>query len=238
MSPGSSSGGTSFRRSVRVVRRFAMAGVAAWTVGAVLPSPIAAQAGILAMERAAERYTRTHALCADFDQILEIRLLGKTVASSGRLCQQRPNLFSMRFTDPSGDVAIADGESFWTYYPSMSPDQAVRVPMAQSPGGYDFYSEFLEDPDSKYAIEDQGLSPVGGKQCRLVHLTPVRGAAYRRAKVWLDPETDLLCKVEVVHENGSIRTVTLQNVRLNLQLPADEFIFEPPEGVQVMRPPS
>lgn len=221
-----------------VSRRVASVAVGTWMGVAVSAGSLVAQDGILAMERAAERYTQTHALCADFDQVLEISLLGKTVASSGRLCQQRPNLFSMRFTDPNGDVAIADGESFWTYYPSMSPDQAVRVPLAQSPGGYDFYSEFLEDPDLKYAIEDQGLSPVGGKQCRLVHLTPVRGAAYRRAKVWLDPETDLLCQVEVVHENGSIRTVTLRNVRLNLQLPADEFIFEPPEGVQVMRPPS
>ena len=196
------------------------------------------QEGILAMERAAERYTRTQALCADFDQVLEIRLLGKTVASAGKLCQQRPNLFSMRFTDPDGDVAIADGEFFWTYYPSMTPDQAVQVPMSQSPGGYDFYSEFLEDPDSKYAIEDQGLDSVGQKQCRLVHLTPVRNAAYRRAKVWLDPETDLLCQVEVVHENGSIRTVTLRNVRLNLPLAAEEFMFEPPPGVHVVQPPS
>ena len=221
----------------RVARR------AGWVLGALAALTLAGPPGgtaqsIRAMEEAADRYRSVQALCADFEQVLEVRLLGRTVESSGRLCQQRPNYFAMRFEDPDGDMVISDGSFIWVYYPSLYDDQVSRFPASQSPGRYDFFQEFLDDPSSKYDAVDGGFEDVAGKSCQVVELTPKGQATYRKARLWLDPETDLFCQLEVHHENGSLRTVTLRGLRLNPQIASGEFSFVVPEGARVVDPPS
>ena len=175
-------------------------------------------------------------MCADFEQVIEVRLVRRTVESEGRVCQQRPNLFSMRFTDPEGDMVISDGAHFWVYYPSIDEEQVVRQPVAQSPGRHDFFREFLDDPAGKYTVEDGGTEMVNGRECRVVSLTPRAGASYRGARLWLDAESDVIHRLELHEENGNLRTVTLGNTVFSSALDPDLFVFEVPEGARVKGP--
>ena len=112
-------------------------------------SPVQAQGGAQAMgalSEASERFSGLTVVCADFRQVLEVTLLGERRESRGELCQRRPNLFFMRFTEPQGDQVVADGSYFWIYYASVSPDQVVRLPLDPARGGLDFYREFLDRP--------------------------------------------------------------------------------------------
>ena len=221
-------------------------GMAHGAVGAaflwLLASPSAALAqasgtALRAIESAAGRYREVNSICADFEQVIEVRLLGRRVESAGRVCQQRPNLFSMRFSDPEGDVVISDGRHFWVYYPSIDEEQVMRHTAADSPGRHDFFREFLEDPAGKYSAEDGGTERVGGRECRVVSLTPGTGAAYRGARLWLDAENHLIRRLELLEESGNVRTVTLSNPDLSPALDPDLFTFEVPEGARVMGPP-
>ncbi|NNF27725.1 MAG: outer membrane lipoprotein carrier protein LolA [Gemmatimonadetes bacterium] len=207
-------------------------------VAAVSPIPASAQSAMDQMEAAASRYRNIRSLCSDFQQVMNVRLLRRTIHSEGRVCQERPNRFAMRFTDPEGDLVVADGEYFWVYYPSLNEDQVVRYPMTRRPGGYDFFREFLSDPGIKYRAADGGTEDVGGKTCRIVELEPTGEAAYRYARVWLDPETDLICKLEIHQENSTVRTLTLRGLSINPVLDAREFAFVVPEGARVVDPPS
>ena len=211
------------------------------------PPPTAAQqsapgephdAALRALEAAAERYSQVQAACADFEQIVDVRLLGRRVESAGRVCQRRPNLFSMRFSDPDGDIVLSDGEHFWIYYPSLDTAQVVRYSVARSPGGYDFYREFLDDPGTKYVARDGGVERVDGRECRIVELAPRGEAAYRRARLWLDAEDHLVRRLELHQENGSVRTLSLRNPDLAPSLGPDYFAFRVPEGARVMDAPS
>jgi len=201
--------------------------------------PVAAQAnGALGtMEEAARRYSEVRAMCADFEQVIEARLLRRTIESAGRICQQRPNLFSMRFTEPQGDLVVSDGRHFWAYYPSMDAEQVMRYPVADSPGRHDFFREFLEDPAAKYTASDGGTESVAGYECRVVSLTPTTGAAYRRARLWVDAESHLVRQLELHEESGNIRTVTLHNEDLAPALDPALFTFQPPAGARVLGPP-
>ena len=221
-------------------------GVAHAAAGATLlwmlasPSAAVAQASaaaLRAMENAAERYREVNSICADFEQVIDVRLLGRRVESAGRVCQQRPNLFSMRFSDPEGDMVISDGGNFWVYYPSIDEEQVMRHPAADSPGRHDFFREFLEDPAGKYSAEDGGTGLVGGRECRVVSLTPATGAAYRGARLWLDAGNHLIRRLELHEESGNIRTVTLSDIDLRPDLDPDLFTFEVPEGARVTGPP-
>ena len=204
---------------------------------ACAPPALAAQESVPALDEAARRYLEVSAICADFEQVIEVRLLRRTVASAGRICQRRPNLFSMRFTDPDGDMVIADGEHVWVYYPSLDAQQVDRYPAAQSPGREDFFREFLEDPGTRYRAEESGREEVDGRDCRVVVLTPREGASYRRARLWLDARSHLIRRIEVHEPGDRIRTLTLRAIDLAADPDPALFVFEVPEGARVRGSP-
>lgn len=186
------------------------------------------------LEAASERYAASDGLCAHFRQRLEIPLLGEERTSEGELCQRRPNLFSMRFTDPDGDAVVSDGSHFWIYYPSISPGQVIRMPLDRERGGMDFYREFLADPRGTYDARILGEETVGGHRVVEVHLEPTRDRGYREATVWIDPGERVIRRVEIVDGNGSVRRVTLTDLRLDPELDPGTFTFPVPTGVTVV----
>ncbi len=202
-------------------------------VAAFGPEGAAAQAPVGAIEAAAELYRDVGALCADFEQAIEVRLARRTIESAGRMCQQRPNLFSMRFTDPDGDMVISDGAFFWVYYPSIDEAQVNRYPLADGPGGRDFLRELLDDPGVKYVAEEGGIESVAGRDCRVVTLTPRADAAYDRARLWVDAERHVIRRLELHEKNGNVRTVTLHRVDLAPAIDPGTFVFEVPAGARV-----
>jgi outer membrane lipoprotein-sorting protein len=198
------------------------------------PSAIQAQDGMAILEEAAQRYEGVEAVCARFTQVLEVVLLGQENRGEGELCQARPNLFSMRFSDPPGDAVVADGEHFWIYYRSINPEQVLRLPVDPSRGGLDFYREFLEDPRSKYDATVEGEEVVTGRRTVRVALAPLSNRGYQSARVWVDPDRREIRRVEVTEENGSIRTVTLEDIRMDADVPSQTFRFDVPDGVSVV----
>ena len=222
------------------VRRFGAAPAAA-TAGFLLATLVpaqstAAQEALHPLEQAAVRYREVRAICADFEQVIEVRLMrGRAIESAGRVCQRRPNLFSMRFTDPDGDMVISDGDNFWAYYPSIDEEQVMRYPVSDSPGREDFFREFLEDPGTKYEAGTGGVEAVDGRDCRVVSLTPLTPTGYRAARLWVDVESHVIRRLEI-HEENKVRTLTLHDVDLDPDIQPGTFSFEVPRGARVMGP--
>jgi len=187
------------------------------------------------MEEAGLRYGEIEGFCAEFQQELAVPLLKDTTRSQGSLCQQQPHLFAMRFSDPAGDVLVADGEFFWVYYPSNDPRQVLRFSLEERPGGLDFYREFLDDPGEKYDLDYVGEEVVEGRLTHLISARPLRDPGFTEAWIWLEADRMLIRRVRIGMKNGSVRTVTLRNVRLDPPPDPDRFIFTPPPGAQVIR---
>jgi len=204
-------------------------------VGAGGGAAVAQQADAVSiLERAAERYARTASLCADFTQHLSVPLLGEEHSGRGRLCQKRPDLFAMRFTEPAGDAVVVDGTWVWVYYGSVDAKQVLRFPVADSPGGFDLHREFLERPGEKYTATREALEELGGRNAYRIRLVPRRATSYQAAVVWIDAANSTLRQVRVEEENGSVRTVTLTRVQLDVEAPAGWYTFTPPPGAQVI----
>ena len=212
------------------------AGVAAFLLIA-LPVPISAQEALALtlMEEAGARYQTVNAFCADFAQSLEVPLLGETHDSRGSLCQAQPDLFAMRWTEPAGDRVVADGEFFWVYYPSADPGQVLQFSMEVRPGGVDFHREFLEAPGEKYTLAYVGEELLGGRRAHVISAKPLGRAAFHEARLWLDVDRSLILQARIEMENGSVRTITLTNVRLDPPADPERFRFALPAGAQVIR---
>lgn len=210
-------------------------GTVAQSASAQSPSGTSQEARALSiLEGAAARYAGLATLCADFTQHLSVPLLGQERTGRGRLCQERPANFAMRFTDPAGDAVVVDGTWVWVYYPSMDREQVFRFPMAQAPGGFDLHREFLDRPAEKYQATYEASERVGGRETHRIRLRPRAATTYQAAVVWIDAVEPLLRQVRVEEENGSVRTVTLTRVQPGVKPPEGWFRFTPPPGARVM----
>lgn len=187
------------------------------------------------LERASGEYSGLAGFCADFRQTLTSPLLNQVTRSRGRMCQQQPDRFSMRFTDPEGDLVIADGEWLWVYFPSSDAGQVIRSPMTSGGrGGFDFHREFLSDPGTRYAPAYLRGEELDGAATHVIRLIPRQPSAYREARVWIDEYTWFIRRAEIEEENGNLREVQLAGFDPNPQLGTGAFLFTPPRGVQVI----
>ena len=217
------------------ILRASVLGLAMFGASAPIPLPAQEADAVSLMEEAGTRYRTIRAFCATFDQVLEVPLLGETHISKGELCQAQPDLFSMRFSDPDGDEVVSDGEYFWVYYPSADPGQVLQFSMEVRPGGLDFHREFLEAPAQKYRLEYVGAEAIQGTPTHVVSAEPLDPSAFTEARLWLDQERSLILQARIGMENGSIRTVTLTEIRLDPPPDPDRFVFRIPAGAQVIR---
>ena len=200
------------------------------------PSALAAQdeRAYEVLESAEQRYEALATLCARFHQQVEVTLLAETRTGRGRLCLRRSTEFSMRFSDPEGDLVVVDGQFLWTYSPSMDPTQVMRFSAEGAESRFNFYKNLLENPRRRFLATHDGMDEVDGVRAHKLLLTPKKGAGFRRVIVWIDGERHLIIGVDIHDVNESIRRVRLTDIGVDIDVPDEEFRFVPPPGARVM----
>jgi outer membrane lipoprotein carrier protein len=190
------------------------------------------------LDRATAVYDTVRTFTADFVQIIDNPLAGMLDTTRGRLYQEKPNRFAMRFTTPKGDRIVADGRWLWLYTPSTTPGQVIRAPIPAAGGtGPNLIAQFVERPRERYAarwLRADSLAATGDV-ADVLALTPRgTGVPYRDAVVWVSRGSGLLARIEINETSGQRRVVVLRNVRVNGAVPAREFSFVPSAGSRVV----
>jgi len=217
----------------------AAGGHGATTPGAPAASPEPSSPGIAAndiLERAERTYGQIRSMEADFVQQVYVPLLQSTQDSRGRIFSRMPDRFLMRFSDPQGDVIVADGRYVWMYYPSTDDRQVMRTSLGGAGQPFDLHREFLSDATRRYTAVRTGSETVGGRQTHALTLTPRTPSPYTRIRLWVDAQDNLVRQFEIVEQNETVRRLQLSNLRTNVTLGDDLFRFTPPPGAQVFEP--
>ena len=188
------------------------------------------------LDRASASFDTVKTLEADFIQIISNPMLGDPDTTRGKLYQQKPNAFAMRFSDPKNDRIVADGRYLWLYTPSSTPGQVIRSAIpATGNTGPNLIGQFVEKPreryDARYVRADS--NPAGAFD--VVALTPRdRDAPYTGATLWVSKKDGLVRRLEIVETSGQTRTIILRNVAVNRPINSREFRFSQPAGTQVV----
>lgn len=188
------------------------------------------------LDRASRTFDTVRTLSADFVQIIENPMVGDPDTTRGRLYQQRPNFFAMRFSDPKNDRIVADGRRLWLYTPSTTPGQVIRtiIPGTGSTGP-NLIGQFVEHPRERYSARYVRADSVNGAQVDVIVLTPrAADLPYSEATVWIAKQDGLMRRIEIVENSGQRRTITLRSLAVNKSIPAREFRFAPSSGVRVV----
>lgn len=187
-----------------------------------------------ALDRAVTAYAKVQTLRATFDQSLTNPLTSRSAKAKGELLVKRPGRIAVRFTEPSGDRIVSDGEFVWIYLPTSAPGQVVRTHADAAQGtGMDVSTELLTAPRTKFDVADAGAATVNGRTTRIVALTPRTARNYTKARLWIDDADGIVRQLELTENSGVVRTITFRTIQLNPKLPASAFKFEVPKGAKV-----
>ena len=170
---------------------------------------------------------------ADFTQSLRVPLLNTNQTSTGKLYQRKPDRFLMRFTEPAGDVMVADGRYFWIYYPSTDRTQVVRTSIAEGGEQADFQKQFLSNATERFVATMNGQEAVDGRAAWSLTLVPKRESPYKVIRIWVDRQDFLVRRFEMTEENNSVRRVELRNLKVNEPISDALFTFTPPAGAHI-----
>ena len=195
----------------------------------------ATQDGAAILKRASVAYSKVKSMRADFVQHRENPLLNSTTTSRGTLYQKSPDRFALKFTQPAGDMIIADGRYFWVYYPSVDRRQVLRANATESgAGAVDLQAQFIGDPVKRFKYTYEGSQKVGGRTVHALTLVPRSEAGYKSMKVWIDGMDSLVRRFQITESTGSVVEFQLSNLSVNPALGNDVFQFSPPAGAKVI----
>ncbi|MFN8645195.1 MAG: outer membrane lipoprotein carrier protein LolA [Gemmatimonadales bacterium] len=187
------------------------------------------------IEKAARSYRAITSFTADFKQVIADSMIG-TYESRGRIVQAGESRLAMRFTDPSGDAIVMDGEHIWVYTPSTTPGQVLRLKLPTDPTyGPNVLAWILTDPARRYESRYLRNDQVAGRGADVVVLTPRdRSLPFREAVVWLDQFDNLPRKLEIRERGGQVRTLTFTGVQTSRRVGPETFTFRAPDGVRIV----
>jgi outer membrane lipoprotein carrier protein len=204
------------------------------TIGAL--SGLRAQDPWPVLDHASAIYQTIQTLSADFVQVIENPMVGPPDTTRGRLFQQRPSQFAMRFRVPPSDRIVADGKYLWLYTPSTTPGQVIRsrIPDAGTTGP-NLIGQFVERTRERYTARYVRADSTAAGWIDVVALTPRDSTLpYSGATIWVGRGDGLVHRLEIDESGGQVRRVWLSRLQLNVLVPATEFRFTPPRGVAVV----
>ena len=199
---------------------------------------LSAQSADSVLARAQRAYDGMTTLRAAFSQTLTNPMLGGPEQSRGVLFLQPPGRFAMRFSEPSGDRVVADGQWLWVYTPSSVPDQVIRQPIPTSGANTpNLFAQFVDQPLERYRASYVGSDTVAREPVDLVRLVPKGDdAPFREAVIGISRRDGWMRRLSLVEESGQRRVLTFQRLDINQLIPPGELRFSVPRGTRVITP--
>jgi outer membrane lipoprotein carrier protein len=185
------------------------------------------------LDHASSAYHSVQTLTADFVQVVSNPMIGEPDTTRGRLYQQKPNRFAMRFSDPAGDRIVADGRYLWLYTPSTTPGQVIRSRIPETGAtGPNLIGQFVDRPRDRYSARFVRSDSTALGWIDVVALTPRDSSLpYLGAAVWVGRNDGLVRRIEIAEAGGQQRVIRLGALHVNVAVPSREFRFALPARV-------
>lgn len=171
-------------------------------------------------------------LKADFVQTVLDAQLAVTESSQGTLLLARPGKFRWDYIKPYEQIIVADGKNLWIYDKLL--EQVTVKPLssslASSPAMLLSGVGSLED---SFELQDMGQQ---GELVWVKLIPRVQDSDFEAVRVGF--ENSQVAIMELTDKLGQTTRIEFNNVQRNPALPADAFVFTPPEGADVIGTPA
>lgn len=188
------------------------------------------------IDRIQQTYNKAKYMTADFTQEAYNQTIGRSQNAKGKVYLKKPNLMRWDYEEPDIQYFIVDGKTFWWYTPESN--QVIKQPTAAAfdsriplsfLGGLgvirrDFHIQYSKEKISREGWLSLLLSPRNPT------------GAFTQLTMEVDPDVFEIRRVIMEDGFGNRTILLLSNMRVNQEISAERFRFDPPPGVQVITP--
>ena len=220
-----------------------------WNTVTRLPVPIvcallcvslpaaAQQPSVSARELAAAiqaHYDQVEDFRANFTHIYEGGVLRRKATEQGRVAIQKPGRMRWTYTTPEEKVFVSDGRKMYSYVPAdrqvyvttIPQDDQATTPALFLSGKGDLTRDFTAE---RVTVEGAAEGTVALK---LSPKEPER--EYEWLILVVDQDTYELQRLVTADRQGGTSTFVFSDLKENAGIPAQEFVFSIPRGVDVI----
>jgi outer membrane lipoprotein carrier protein len=180
-------------------------------------------------QRIQRRYETIEDATARFSQHVKFGYSKIEQNFSGTLMMKKPNRYRI---ESEHQTLVTDGTTVWSYSPvnkQVIVDRYKENQNSLSP------EQFLLNLPSNYYASILGSDQADGTSLVALRLVPKDDQSFVRSmKVWVEKETWVVRKVELVDVNDTQTVYTVHDVRLNTNIQGSAFAFSPPSGTEVV----
>ncbi len=167
---------------------------------------------------------------ADFEQNVYRENSDQAETTIGRFLIQRPNHFRWQTKQPFEQSIIADGRALWTYDPELEQVtiQDQQSVLADSP------LLLLTSSVEKLvkAFDIQQVESNAEQKREMFSLTPIEPGLFESVHILIIDQK--ITEFFLLDTLGGRTSVVFTNIKLNHRVSLSEFIFTPPEGIDVI----
>ena len=175
------------------------------------------------------RYESIHDATAQFTQHVKFGFSQIEQDFVGTLTMKKPNKYRV---ESEHQTFVTDGSTVWAYSPvnkQVLIDRYKENENTLSP------ELFLLNLPANYYATLLGDERSGQTHLITLKLVPKDDQSFVKSmKVWIEVESWIVRKVEIVDVNDTEKTYTVHDVRMNSNVKDSAFAFTPPPGTEVV----
>jgi len=195
----------------------------------------------MSADQIAARMEAQHKSIEDFSatMVMTSSFAGETENTQVLIMTKTPDKTRSELIEPAelaGTVMVRNGSTMWTYDPAKNQVTKMALP-EDEPFEID-YTELVKDLMDENEISYKGTENLDGRSTYVIEATPKDEADREftsKTRVWVDCENWMLLGTEMYDNDGNpVMKVQYMDVTFNTGIPDSEFIFEVPEGCEVV----
>ncbi len=181
------------------------------------------------LTRVRKKYDAVTDATLKFSQEVRFPLAGINQRLEGKLLLKKTNKYRVEL---DGQTIVTDGQTVWSYAVATNQVLIDKFKLNErmlSP------ERLLTTAPDEYASRVVGKEKVGSTETIVLLLTPrSESSSVKSLKLWVDEGTSLVKQVLLVDVNSRETQYTVREIDINRGLEDSRFVFDIPEGVEVV----
>lgn len=194
----------------------------------ILPFAVSAEDQSAAAERLNELLSRAQTITGDFSQMTLSANGANLQETTGSLALKRPGMFRWHTNPPLEQLLVSDGHSIWLYDPDLEQVtiQQVDQRLSHTPA-------LLLSGDTSQLQDNFHIEWVHSGGVEDFNLTPTDvDSMFDNLRVSFSD--GVINDMQMSDPVGQRTNILFSNIKLNEQLDDAQFVFEVPDGVDVI----